>query len=138
MKNVYDGTVILDANGEATVELPDYFEALNKDFRYQLTAIGAPGPNLFIAKEIENNSFEISGGDPGMKVSWQVTGIRDDAYARENRIKVEVEKEANEKGQYISPEAHNQPKSRRIGYERHQKMIKRRKRMEKMRKRRIK
>ena len=29
-----------DANGNATVMLPDYFEALNGDFRYQLTVIG--------------------------------------------------------------------------------------------------
>ena len=52
MKNVYDGIVILDNKGEAEVELPDWFGALNKDFRYQLTAIGAPGPNLYIAEEI--------------------------------------------------------------------------------------
>jgi hypothetical protein len=44
MKNMYDGVVTLDQNGEAEIELPDWFGALNKDFRYQLTAIGAPGP----------------------------------------------------------------------------------------------
>ncbi|HEY9386381.1 MAG TPA: hypothetical protein VIP70_05030, partial [Nitrososphaeraceae archaeon] len=49
MKNVYDGVVVLDDKGEAEIELPDWFGALNKDFRYQLTAIGAPGPNLHIA-----------------------------------------------------------------------------------------
>src|ERR1051326_7633507 len=42
MKNVYDGVVILDEKGEAEIELPDWFGILNKDFRYQLTAIGAP------------------------------------------------------------------------------------------------
>ncbi|MBN2280356.1 MAG: hypothetical protein JXQ65_07240 [Candidatus Marinimicrobia bacterium] len=82
MKNVYDGNVILDGCGEASVELPDYFESLNIDFRYQLTAIGAPGPNLFIAEKICNNRFKIAGGEPGMEVSWQITGIRNDAYAR--------------------------------------------------------
>jgi hypothetical protein len=70
MKNVYDGVVELDANGEAWVELPAWFEALNKDFRYQLTPIGAPGPNLYIAQEVQDNRFQIAGGTPGMKVSW--------------------------------------------------------------------
>jgi hypothetical protein len=55
MKNVYDGVVTLDDNGEAEIELPDWFGALNKDFRYQLTAIGAPGPNLYIAEEISDD-----------------------------------------------------------------------------------
>jgi hypothetical protein len=51
MKNVYDGIVVLDNKGKAEIELPDWFGAINKDFRYQLTAIGAPGPNLYIAEE---------------------------------------------------------------------------------------
>ncbi|MCK4597432.1 hypothetical protein KAU04_05305, partial [bacterium] len=76
MKNLYDGVVNLDNDGAAWVELPEWFEALNKDFRYQLTPIGAPGPNLYIAQEIQNNRFQIAGGPLGMKVSWQVTGIR--------------------------------------------------------------
>jgi len=54
MKNIYDGVVVLDDMGEAVIELPDWFGALNKDFRYQLTAIGAPGPNLYIAEEISD------------------------------------------------------------------------------------
>lgn len=76
MMNIYNGVVTLDANGEAVVELPLYFETLNSDYRYQLTAIGAPAPNLYLAEEIYGNHFRIAGGKPGMKVSWQVTGIR--------------------------------------------------------------
>jgi len=62
MKNVYDGIAILDASGEAVVELPGYFKALNKDFPYQLTAMGAPGPNLYIAEEVHQTHFKIAGG----------------------------------------------------------------------------
>jgi hypothetical protein len=97
MKNVYDGTVTLNASGRATVELPDYFEALNKDFRYQLTAIGAPGPNLYIAEGVQQNRFRIAGGRPYARVSWQVTGVRQDTYANEHRIKVEEDKPREEK-----------------------------------------
>ena len=94
MKNIYDGVIVLDYNGEAEVELPEWFSALNKDFCYQLTAIGAPGPNLYIAEEISdavtslsnsnNNNksrFKVAGGTPGMKVSWHVTGVRKDPWA---------------------------------------------------------
>ncbi len=105
MMNVYNGNVTTDANGEAVVELPDYFDALNRDFRYQLTAIGAPGPYLYIAEKIANNRFRIAGGEPGMEVSWQVTGIRKDAFAEANRIQVEVDKPEKDRGKYLHPKA---------------------------------
>jgi hypothetical protein len=101
MMNVYNGNIVLDANGEATVTMPDYFEALNKEFRYQLTAVGKPSPNLYIAQEMTGNRFRIAGGAPGGKISWMVTGIRHDAYANEHRIPVVEEKPAAERGQYL-------------------------------------
>ena len=105
MKNIYDGVTKLDGNGEAWVELPEWFEALNKDFRYQLTAIGSSAPNLYIAEKIANNRFKIAGGIPGLEVSWQVTGIRHDAFAQANRIPVEELKPAEESGKYLHPQA---------------------------------
>ncbi len=114
MMNIYNGNVTLDANGEARVQMPDWFQALNQEFRYQLTAIGAPGPNLYVAEEINGNKFRIAGGKPGSKVSWQVTGIRHDPYAEQYRIPVEKDKPASEKGTYLHPELYGQPDSKRL------------------------
>jgi hypothetical protein len=104
MMNIYNGIAMLNTEGETWVKLPVYFEALNNDFRYQLTAMGVPEPNLYIAKEISGNIFKIGGGRAGSKVSWQVTGVRHDAYADAHRIKVEEEKPAQERGHYLHPE----------------------------------
>jgi hypothetical protein len=122
MMNIYNGNVTLDENGEAWVELPAYFEALNKDFRYQLTPIGAPGPNLYVAQEISNNRFKIAGGTPGMKVSWQVTGIRHEPFAEKHRIQVEVEKTGSERGKYLHPKEYGVSETLGIDYEEHQKL----------------
>lgn len=109
MMNIYNGTVVLDGKGEAWVSLPDWFEALNRDFRYQLTAIGKPAPNLYVAQEVSGNRFKIEGGKPAGKVSWQVTGVRHDAYAEAHRLKVEEDKPAEDRGFYLHPEVQNQP-----------------------------
>ena len=105
MMNIYNGNVILDDQGEAWVEMPDWFEALNRDFRYQLTCIGGFA-QVYIANEIENRRFKIAGGAPGLKVSWQVTGIRQDPFAEKNRIQVEEEKSPEERGTYMHPSAY--------------------------------
>jgi hypothetical protein len=112
MKNVYDGVEVLNRRGEAIVTMPVWFGALNKDFRYQLTPIGAPGPNLYIAREIKSNRFKIAGGRPGMKVSWQVTGVRQDAYANAHRIPIEEQKADAERGSYLHPDAFESAKPR--------------------------
>ncbi len=117
MMNVYNGNVVLGGGGDAWVELAEWFQALNRDFRYQLTPIGEPGPNLHIAEKISGNRFRIAGGEPGMEVSWLVTGVRQDAFAEENRIPVEVEKPDREVGMYLNPEAFGLPASMGVGYE---------------------
>ena len=94
--------------------MPDYFESLNKEFRYQLTPVGAAMPNLYVAEEIIENSFQIAGGEPGKKVSWQVTGVRHDNYANANRVVPEVEKESYNKGRYLHPTLFGQPKSQGV------------------------
>jgi len=103
MKNIYDGIITTNENGEAIVELPEWFGALNKEFRYQLTVIGKFAQAI-VTKEIDKNRFSIQTNKPVVKVSWQVTGIRKDAFAEANRIPVEIEKAAGEKGKYIYPQ----------------------------------
>ena len=114
MKNIYDGVVSLDANGEAVIEMPEWFAVLNRDFRYLLTAVGAPMPGLYIAEEIANNRFKISGGVARLKVSWQVTGIRQDAWANKNRIRVEETKPEKERGHYLHADAFGQAEERGV------------------------
>ncbi|MBN2893125.1 MAG: hypothetical protein JXL97_14745 [Bacteroidales bacterium] len=114
MMNIYNGIEIFDENGFAKVILPEYFDALNKDYRYQLTAIGASMPNLYIAEEISENMFVIGGGISGEKVSWQVTGVRQDKFANANRVIDEVEKEDYNKGRYIHPTLFGTPKSQGV------------------------
>jgi hypothetical protein len=104
MMNIYNGTVTFDNSGIATVKLPEYFESLNIDFHYQLTCIGGYAP-LFISKTIQNNQFEISGGHVGLSVSWQVTGVRNDPYAVQNRVIPEVPKREGDIGKLLHPEA---------------------------------
>ena len=105
MKNLYDGVAVLDAAGEVIVVLPDYFEALNKDYRYQLTCIGGFAP-VYIAEEVAGNRFKIAGGRGGLKVSWQITGIRHDASAQANRVPVELDKPVEQRGKYLRPEGY--------------------------------
>jgi hypothetical protein len=116
MMNIYNGVVSLDNNGEAIVEMPEWFGALNRDFRYLLTAVGAPMPGLYIAEEMNNNRFKISGGMAGLRVSWQVTGIRQDAWANLNRIKVEEGKSEKERGYYLHPEAFGKDEERGVNW----------------------
>ena len=114
MKNIYDGVAVLDENGEATVELPEWFEAVNHEVRYQLTAIGAPGPNLYIQHEISNNRFSIAGGAKNMKVSWQVAGIRKDPWAKLHSLPTEEEKQRDGQGLYLHPDLYDQPQTKQM------------------------
>jgi hypothetical protein len=115
MMNFYNGNVTTDATGSATVTLPDYFAALNRDYRYQLTVLGQFAQAI-VSREIAGNSFEIHTDKPGVKVSWQVTGIRQDAYAQANPIVVEESKPAEEQGLYLFPAGFGAGEEKQIGY----------------------
>ena len=113
MKNIYDGVAVLDDNGEAVVELPVWVEALNTEFRYQLTCIGGYAP-VYIAEKVHDNRFKIAGGEPEMEVSWLMTGIRRDAWANAHRLSVEEDKPAEEQGYYLHPELHGASREKQV------------------------
>jgi hypothetical protein len=50
MKDIYDGLVTLDSNGEMEVAVRAWFEALSSELRCQLTALGGRAPNLHVAQ----------------------------------------------------------------------------------------
>jgi len=115
MMDIYNGTVVTDASGFATVNMPEWFEALNRDFRYQLTVIGGDGfPQAKIAREVAGNAFVIQTSVPGTKVSWQVTGIRHDRFAEAHRIPVEEVKPDEEQGSYLHPAEWGQSPERSV------------------------
>lgn len=114
--NLYRGTVVLNASGEAEVVLPEYFSAINTDFSYQLTPIGAAAPNLHIKSKISDNRFSIAGGPPNTEVSWTVYAERNDKWTQEYPLSkaVELDKKEHEKGKYLRPELYDQPKEKGI------------------------
>ena len=124
MMNIYNGNVTLDGQGEAVITLPEWFETLNRDFRYQLTCIGGFAP-VYVAQKVQNNTFRIAGGKPEMEVSWQVTGIRQDVWANTHRIPVEQAKPDGERGYYVHPELYGAPEEKGIEWAQHPEIMKR-------------
>ncbi len=117
--NMYRGNATFDSNGNAKIQLPNYFNAINKDFSYQLTPVGAAMPNLYIAEKVNNNgSFIISGGVAGKEVSWSIYAQRNDKYVQEHPEKIidEIEKKDYQKGKYFDPTSWKQPKEKGIFY----------------------
>ena len=112
--NLYSGTVTLDPKGTATIRLPRYFGTLNREFCYQLTAIGAQAPGLHVSREVESNRFAIAGGVPGQKVCWQVTGIRQDAWMKAHPFRAERPKPRRDRGKYLNPKLFGEPVSAAI------------------------
>ena len=112
--NIYDGNITTDSNGYATVQLPSYFDAENADPRYQLTAIGSFA-RAAVWKEERNNEFVLRTDAGHVKVSWQVTAIRNDPYARSQRAPAEQLKPASDRSRYLYPQGFGKPASAAIG-----------------------
>ncbi|MBI5865368.1 MAG: hypothetical protein HZB38_12840 [Planctomycetes bacterium] len=121
MMNVYNGNIVTDDRGYATVQLPDWFEALNRDFRYQLTVIDEQDSDGFvqakIVRGVKDNQFTVRTSSPRATVSWQVTGIRQDAYALAHPIPVEADKTPSERGRYQFPELYGMPAESKLDAE---------------------
>jgi hypothetical protein len=116
MKNLYDGVVKLNRKGEAEVRVPRWFSGLNRDLRYQLTPIGGPAPNLHIGSPLQAGKFRIAGGKPGLLVSWQVTGVRQDRWAKANPLAVEAPKDRRHRGKYLHPTVFGRKREDGIGW----------------------
>jgi hypothetical protein len=111
MLNVYAGTAVTGDDGTVTVALPDFFEALNREHRFQLTPVG----ELALATvdgPVKESSFTIRTDRPHVTVCWQVTGVRQDNWAQAHRICVEEDKPDGERGRYLHPDLHGQPADR--------------------------
>ena len=110
----YSGNVTTDGAGSATVALPAYVDALASDFRYQLTVLGSFAQAM-VAEEVSGGRFVIRTSEPGVRVSWRVEGVRQDAWARANPLVVEEAKRSEDRGAYLAPEAFGQAREAGIG-----------------------
>lgn len=113
--NIYRGTAAFDQNGQAVIQLPAWFDAVNKNASYQLTPIGGYAP-IFIAEKIKDGRFVIAGGTSGMEVSWAVYAERNDPYLQQHPEARQVEevKPERETGKYLRPDLYNQPAEKGI------------------------
>jgi hypothetical protein len=119
---VYSGNAILDDAGRAEVPLPEWFDAVNTDVRYQLTCIGRPG-RVHIAEEAGDGHFTIAGDPPGLKVSWQITGVRNDAWAQAHPFATERDKPDQERGHYRHPALYGQDLTAGVQWARHENLV---------------
>jgi hypothetical protein len=118
MLNIYTGNVTTDAQGNASVQLPDWLEAVNTDFRYQLTVIGQFAQAI-VSSRISNHQFAIKTDKPNVDVSWQITGVRQDAFAKAHPLVVEQQKNARERGFYLHPELYGASADKAIAWSHH-------------------
>ncbi len=124
LMNMYTGNVTTDTAGNAAIALPSWFEAENADFRYQLTVVGQFAQAV-VKDEIANGQFTIMTNLPNVKVSWQITAVRQDAFAKAHPLAVEVAKPVREIGFYKHPELYGQPATKQREWARNPRMMQR-------------
>ena len=67
-----------------------------------------------VAHKVADHRFAIKTDKPNVEVSWQVTGIRQDAWANAHRIPVEEQKAEVERGTYLHPELFGAPEEKGV------------------------
>lgn len=117
MMNLYRGITKTDDDGYATVEVPNWFSALNENIQYQLTVVDEGDSDDFVmakvVQKLENNKFRIRTNVPNVEVNWMLTGVRIDKSARFRPVVVEEEKPEQFKGKLLDPLAYG--KTREAG-----------------------
>lgn len=117
--NIYRGSVVTDANGRASIKLPNWFTALNTDIQYQLTVIDTGDSEEFVlakvTKKYDGTSFKIRTSTPNVEVNWQVSGRRHDPTSEHIPLQVERNKVGDQKGRYLEPGAYGKDESFAIG-----------------------
>jgi hypothetical protein len=106
---VYTGNVRTGRDGHATVRLPAYAAAVAGAWRYQLTPIGRFGQAI-VEREVRGGRFVIRTEYGGTKVSWSVTGLRRDAFARKHPFRAVQAKAGIERGRYLHPDLYGRPR----------------------------
>ncbi len=108
--NLYRGVVVTDAEGRAVIQLPAYFEAINKDFSYYLQPIGT-FTQVIVEEEVQNNRFVIRTEKPHVKVSWMLLARRNDLYVQKYGRPTEMDKPAEHRGKYLMPQLYGKDDS---------------------------
>jgi hypothetical protein len=117
--NIYRGTVTTDATGVGVVHMPDYVQALNRDFTYSTTAVGSPS-HPYVSQEMSNGTFIIKSELPNAKVCWELVGVRQDVWSNAHPMQVEVPKPPGEVGTYLDPQDWGQPANKGLEFVRTQ------------------
>jgi hypothetical protein len=76
-----------------------------------------------VSTKVASHQFGIRTDKPNVEVSWQITGVRQDAYAKAHPLVVEQAKDARERGHYIHPELYGAPEEQSIDWARHPAMM---------------
>ncbi|MEV0803188.1 hypothetical protein AB0I34_36245 [Kribbella sp. NPDC050281] len=104
MLNIYAGKLVTDLGGFGWIELPPYFEALNRDVTCTLTPVGREKPHVTVVGEISGHRWQVR-SDPGrVTVHWLVTGVRQDPWANAHRIVPETPKPGTQDAPFLHPE----------------------------------